>query len=241
MTCHGFVVPASFAQPATIYSLHICPCNTLTTPNATSTDMMNAPSTNPTTFTPKKADGSWTPAQLLQNYHDLYAEHTKYAKLAAQFDGPRYPFGRERTLHNLVNTRAKLEHDIKRLKGAYQAERMRLTYENVDAQLCRALKESQKTIEDILEERRPPPEKLIKEKAELQNQKSGLLLQLQDLLDRYKELEKQKKGENDCNISNVQEAEKERDQLQGELDAAQVKNEDLRQRVEYLEEALGIS
>ncbi|KAI4942676.1 hypothetical protein J4E91_009845 [Alternaria rosae] len=218
---------------------------------------MDASSTNPKTFTAKKADGSLTPAQFLQSYHNLYAEYAEYAKLAAQFDGPRYPFGRERTLHNLVNARAKLEHDMKRLKNAYKEERVRLTqklrdcanapygeqvYQYVDVKLCEALEQSRDTLAAVLEEdRRPPPGKLMKEKAELQNEKSGLLLQLQDLLVRYQELEKSRKGENDCNISNVQEAEKERDQLQGELDAAQVKNEDLRQRIEYLEEALGIS
>ncbi|KAI4644884.1 hypothetical protein J4E93_005682 [Alternaria ventricosa] len=190
-------------------------------------------------FTPKKALASWTHAKLLQNYTELYAEYDKYAQLAAQFDGPRLPFGRERNLHNLVNARAKVEHDIKRLKGAYQEERMRLAYQNLDAKLREALEQSRDTLAAVLDEdRRPAPDKLMKEKAELQNEKSGLLLQLQDLLEKYKQLEKQKQGKNEGNSGSLDEAERARDRLQGELDYARAECEELTRNVKFLEDAL---
>jgi len=193
-------------------------------------------------FTPKKALASWTHAQLLQNYRELYAEYDKYAQLAAQFDGPRLPFGRERTLHNLVDARAKVEHDIKRLKGVYQEERMKLAYQNLDAKLREALEQSRDTLAAVLDEdRRPAPDKLMKEKAELQNEKSGLLLQLRDLLYRYKELlESRRQGEKDCNHSNIQEVESERDLLREDLDIARAECEKLMQEVKYLQEVFGV-
>ena len=194
-------------------------------------------------FTPKKALASWTHAALLQNYRELYAEYDKYATLAAQFDGPKLPFGRERALHNLVNARAKVEHDIKRLKKAYQEEWMKLAYQNLDAKLREALEQSRDTLAAVLDEdRRPPPDKLMKEKAELQNEKTNLLLQLRDLLYRYKELlESRREGEKDCNNSNIQEVESERDLLREDLDIARVECEKLRQEVKYLESALGVN
>jgi len=193
-------------------------------------------------FTPKKALASWNHAELLQNYRELYAEYDKYTMLAAQFDSPRLPFGRERALHNLVNARAKVEHDIKRLKKTYQEERMKLACQNLDAKLREALEQSRDTLAAVLDEdRRPPPDKLMKEKAELQNEKTNLLLQLRDLLYRYKELlEKQKKGENDCNNSNMQEVESERDLLREDLDIARAECGRLMQEVKYLQEVFGV-
>ncbi|KAI4910836.1 hypothetical protein J4E90_007092 [Alternaria incomplexa] len=194
-------------------------------------------------FTPKKALASWTHAELLENYRELYAEYDKYATLAAHFDGSRLPFGRERTLHNLVNARAKVEHDIKRLKKTYQEERMKFACQNLDAKLREALEQSRDTLAAVLDEdRRPPPDKLMKEKAELQNEKTNLLLQLRDLLYRYKELlESRREGEKDCNNSNIQEVESERDLLREDLDIARVECEKLRQEVKYLESALGVN
>jgi len=193
-------------------------------------------------FTPKKASATWTHAELLKNYRELHAEYDKYAHLAAQFDGPKLPFGRERTLHNLVNARAKVEHDIKRLKRTYQEEWMKLACQNLDAKLREALEQSRDTLAAVLDEdRRPPPDKLMKEKAELQNEKTNLLLQLRDLLYRYKELlEKQKKGENDCNNSNMQEVESERDLLREDLDIARAECGRLMQEVKYLQEVFGV-
>ncbi|KAI4626505.1 hypothetical protein J4E83_003656 [Alternaria metachromatica] len=194
-------------------------------------------------FTPKAASATWTHAELLQNYRELHAEYDKYATLAAQFDGTRLPFGRERALHNLVNARAKVEHDIKRLKKAYQEEWMKLASQNLDAKLREALEQSRDTLAAVLDEdRRPPPDKLMKEKAELQNEKSNLLLQLRELLCRYKELlEKQKKGEKDCSNSNMHELEGERDLLREDLDIARAECEKLRQEVKHLESALGVN
>jgi len=193
-------------------------------------------------FTPKKALASWSHAELLQNYRELYAEYDKYAQLAAQFDGHRLPFGRERALHNLVNARAKVEHDIKRLKKAYEEEWMKLASQNLDAKLREALEQSRDTLAAVLDEdRRPPPDKLMKEKAELQNEKTGLLLQLGDLLYRYKELlESRREGEKDCDKSNMQEVEGERDLLREDLDIARVECEKLRQEVKYLQEVFGV-
>ena len=192
-------------------------------------------------FTPKRALASWTHAQFLQNYRELYAEYDKYATLAAQFDGPRLPFGRERTLHNLVNARAKVEHDIKRLKKTYEEERMKLAHQNLDAKLREALEQSRDTLAAVLDEDcRPGPDKLMKEKAGLQNEKSSLLLQLQDMLNRYKELESRRKGEKDCNNSNMQEVESERDLLREDLDIARAECEKLMQNVKHLQSALGI-
>ncbi|KAI4675052.1 uncharacterized protein J4E88_007956 [Alternaria novae-zelandiae] len=193
-------------------------------------------------FTPKKALASWTHAQLLQNYRELYTEYDKYATLAAQFDGPRLPFGRERNLHNLINARAKLEHDIKRLKKTYEEERMKLASQNLDAKLREALEQSRDTLAAVLDEdRRPPPDKLMKEKAELQNEKSKLLLQLRELLCRYKELlESRGKRGKDCDSSSIQEVESERDLLREDLDIARAECEKLMREVKYLQEVFGV-
>jgi len=193
-------------------------------------------------FTPKKASANWTHAELLQNYRELYAECDKYATLAAQFDGLKLPFGRERALHNLINARAKVEHDIKRLKKTYEGDRMKLASQNLDAKLREALEQSRDTLAAVLDEdRRPPSDKLMKEKAELQNEKTGLLLQLRELLCRYKELlESRREGEKDCNSSDIQEVESERDLLREDLDIARTECERLMQEVKYLQEVFGV-
>jgi hypothetical protein len=154
-------------------------------------------------------------------------------------------FRQERTIHNLINARAKLEHDIKRLKKAYEEERAKripnLVVQNINAELCRALEQSRQTLKDLLEGNLLSPGALLKQKAELQNEKSGLLLQVAELQQLYNKSEKRRQGEEACATANLDDVYSDRARMQGELDQAKVVSADLRQEIRQLEEALGIS
>jgi chromosome segregation ATPase len=224
---------------------------------------MPTSSTDLIRFTPKNYDESWTTTEFEENYKHLY---TEYTKLTIQLDGATRPFGRERTIHTLVNARATLEHHLKRLKKEYQEERAKLDHifkerdnaprakqanADIEAELLAELEQSQITIQEILAELGQPQEstgaapsnssatvQLAKDKAQLSQEKTGLLLRLADLEKRNQELEIQKDindGEIACANSNLDEAELQRDQLQGEVDLAWAEVHRLTREVERLE------
>ncbi|KAG9185118.1 hypothetical protein G6011_07662 [Alternaria panax] len=123
---------------------------------------MTASSTSQTRFTPKTYNDAWQRADQERNYKDLCRE---YALLSAEVVRATRPFDRERTIHNLLNARLKLEHQLETLKNIYleeQAKSQRNLEEvrnespvdganpDIVAELRKELQSSKDTLEDVL-------------------------------------------------------------------------------------------
>jgi hypothetical protein len=184
-----------------------------------------------------------SPDTMAPSPNDDLLEH--FLETAKHREDSTNLFRQERTIHNLINARAKLEHDIKRLKKSYEEERAKRipspAVQSINAELCRALEQSRQTLNDLLEGNLLSPGALLKQKAELQNEKSCLLLQLAELQQLYNELEKRRQGEEACATANLDDVYSDRERMQGELDQAKVVSAELRREIRQLEEALGIS
>jgi hypothetical protein len=217
-------------------------------------------STNPTHFTPEQYDDAWKRLDLERTYRNLYRE---YIFLSVQLSCATRPFGRERTIRNLLNARLKLEHHLKSLKNKYQEEQTdsqcnqvglknepptdEVNYDIV-AELRKELQSSIDTLEDVLNGINQSQDtsgtvRLMNDIVQFPVEKIKLLERLIDLEKKKRDLEK---VIDKTEIGNMlrhtrldEEEDEDRAQLRLLLNQSMDECETLKKRVEYYAELLG--
>ena len=217
-------------------------------------------STNPTQFTPEKYDDAWERVDLERSYKNLYRE---YIFLSVQLSRATRPFGRERTIHNLLNARLKLEHHLKSLKNKYREQQTDLQRNQVGlknepptdevnydivAELRKELQSSKDTLEDVLNGINQSQDtsgtvRLMNDIVQLRVEKIKLLERLTDLEKKKRDLEK---VIDKTEIGNMlrhtrldEEEDEDKAQLRLLLNQSMDECETLKKRVEYYAELLG--
>jgi chromosome segregation ATPase len=229
-------------------------------PSINSPDPPTMLSTNPTQFTPEKYDDAWERVDLERSYKNLYRE---YIFLSVQLSRATRPFGRERTIHNLLNARLKLEHHLKSLKNKYREQQTDLQRNQVGlknepptdevnydivAELRKELQSSKDTLEDVLNGINQSQDtsgtvRLMNDIVQLRVEKIKLLERLTDLEKKKRDLEK---VIDKTEIGNMlrhtrldEEEDEDRAQLRLLLNQSMDECETLKKRVEYYAELLG--
>ena len=145
-------------MPSQIQTANTCrlyilspPHNLLLLPQVLPWVPMSEESKNHTASVPQQYNNAWPYNALVTRYIDLYTEyltirrHIDRASLA-------YPFERERTIHNLVNTRARLEHENQLLRRQNQdLKTTNETNRSINKSLRCRYKDTQETLCAILE------------------------------------------------------------------------------------------
>jgi chromosome segregation ATPase len=164
------------------------------------------------TFTPIKYEETWNRVEFESKYKQLYKEYTK---LTAQLEGVKRPFGRERTIHNLANTRMKLEHRLRILNKLCLAEQ-------ADHKTAAELRTELEHTKRLLSDSEATLAMIIDQKSEVPaNSAPSLFMQVVELKNRVGELQ--------CEVTNLEE---DKEALQMQLDE---KDDALNQKKDELE------
>ncbi|CAN9464312.1 unnamed protein product [Alternaria alternata] len=193
-------------------------------------------STSPTHFTPEQCDDAWERVDLERTYKNLYRE---YIFLSVQLSRATRPFGRERTIHNLLNR------NQVGLKNEPPTDEVNY---DIVAELRKELQSSKDTLEDVLNGINQSQDtsgtvRLMNDIVQLRVEKIKLLERLTDLEKKKRDLEK---VIDKTEIGNMlrytrldEEEDEDRAQLRLLLNQSMDECETLKKRVEYYAELLG--